>query len=225
MAPVGAKTEREDLTNDGIAPVPAASTGGGMTIGELLASGTPCQPLFTLIPEKAPTLTAIIQANLNTTIIDYKLSEAVGDGYLFAPTDEAFDKALASLSVLNITSLTDIPEDDAMEILRLHVGGELPGRPDLINLDRSSIILDVAAKNVTSDGSSAGIVEDLSPGEVCPESKAFTIDSVFLPKSIRDAIAAATPPAPAPAPAPASAASSASFGAAAILAGVVALFA
>jgi len=63
-------------------------------------------------------------------------------------------------------------------------------------------------------------VEDLSPGEVCPKSKVFTIDSVFLPKSLRDAIAAATP-----APAPTNAASSVSFGAAAILAGVVALFA
>lgn len=202
-------------------PVPTP-TSGGMTLGELLTSGTSCEPYKTLIPQKAPTLNSIILANLNNVIIDYKLpEEAAGNSYLFAPTDEAFAKTLASLSVLNITSLTEIPEKDVMDILRLHVAGELPGSPNLINLNLSPVIFDIAAKNVTSSGSSAGIVEDLSEEE-CPKSKLFTIDSVFLPKSIRDAIAAATPT---PAPAPTGAASSTSFGVAAILAGVVALFA
>jgi hypothetical protein len=222
MAPGMAMPGGDDFATDAPAPAPT----NGTTIAQLLARNRGvCPQVQGVIAKDAPILLSIVQDNADNVFVDFPLPGEASSTFTFAPTDEAFGKALAALKVLNITDLAEISTEQVMSILQLHVGGVPVGGTVPKNFALEDVTIDREGKTVTSGNSTAKIIEDVSPTE-CPTTGVYTIDSVLLPTAISDAIAAANAAAaPKPAPAPTGAASSASFGVAAVLAGVVALFA
>lgn len=205
-----------------IASAALAGISQAVTVTELVtAAAGLCPELPDVVAANAATLGVVLDAVGDLEIIPPLPSLEGQTISIFAPNDAAFTALLEE--TLGGAELADVDPKTVVDILKLHIAvGPVANTTDFTALDGETVTITDDALEAGPYGGAAvlaGPVPESCAGVV----NVYSIDQVLLPKAVVEALAAAG--APTTAPTTASGASSASFGVAAILAGVVALFA